>query len=62
MKIIEVEGDIEVIKSFQINSINYFYLLKGNRGGGYRGYNNNNNGNGYQKSTQYQQVHSAPPS
>jgi len=53
--------DIEVIKSFQINSIHYFYLLKGNRGGGYRGYNNNN-GNGYQKSTQHQQVHSAPPS
>lgn len=34
---------------------------RGNRGGGYRGYNhnNNNNGNNYQQSAQYQQGHSA---
>jgi hypothetical protein len=37
-------------------------FVKGNRGGGHRGYNNNNNGNGYQNSAQYQQVNSAAPS
>ncbi len=52
-----------------MNSVHFFLFIKGNRGGNYRFANRgyNNNGNGYQKSAQYQQndnqqVHSASPS